>query len=181
MMKIAMLAALTGHILCGVSDCLLSYSKSGRLNLKEITDSDKMSEMFEDMPQSFPLVSMLLGTAAITMFGFGYFALSDWMSFFSKTAFNTMFISSVIFLIFSLVMLMICTIWMASNHRFETDKQQRWKNVIIELIYGILQALVMILDICFGIGFIVTIIFIVVAIVYVLYVNPKFMSRKLAR
>ena len=98
-MKIAMLAALIGHILCGASDCLLSYSKSGRLNLKEITDPDKMSEMFEDMPLSFPLASMLLGTAAITMFSFGYFALSDWISVFSKTASNIMFISSVIFLI----------------------------------------------------------------------------------
>ena len=99
MMKTAMLAALIGHILCGVSDCLLSYSKSGRLNLKEITDPDKMSKMFEDMPLWFPLASMLLGTAAITMFGFGYFALSDWMSAFSETASNIMFISSVIFLI----------------------------------------------------------------------------------
>ena len=99
MMKIAMLAALIGHILCGVSDCLLSYSKSGRLNLKEISDPDKMSEMFEDMPLSFPLASMLLGTAAITMFGFGYFALSHWMSAFSKTASVILFISSVLFLI----------------------------------------------------------------------------------
>ena len=99
MMKIAMLAALIGHILCGISDCLLSYSKSGRLNLKEITDPDKMSEMFENMPLSFPLASMLLGTAAITMFSFGYFALSYWMSDFSKTASNIMFISSVVFLI----------------------------------------------------------------------------------
>ena len=99
MIKTAILAALIGHILCGVSDCLLSYSKSGRLNLKEITDPDKMSEMFKDMPLSFPLASMLLGTAAITMFGFGYFALSYWMRTFSKTASDIMYISSVIFLI----------------------------------------------------------------------------------
>lgn len=99
MMKMAMLAALIGHILCGVSDCLLSYSPNGRLNLKEITDPDKMAKMFADMPLSFPLASMLLGTAAITMFGFGYFALSDWMGAFSNTASNIMFVSSVVFLI----------------------------------------------------------------------------------
>ena len=99
MMKMAMLAALIGHILCGVSDCLLSYSKSGRLNLKEISDPDKMSEMFKDVPLSFPLASMLLGTAAITLFGFGYFALSHWMGAFSKTASVILFISSVLFLI----------------------------------------------------------------------------------
>ncbi|MCH5194842.1 MAG: hypothetical protein J1F11_12845 [Oscillospiraceae bacterium] len=99
MMKIAMLLALIGHIICGVSDCLLSYSKSGRLDLKAITDPDKMADMFKDMPLSFPLASMLLGTFAITMFSFGYFALSDWISDFSKTASTIMYISSVIFLI----------------------------------------------------------------------------------
>lgn len=99
MIKLAMLAALIGHILCGVCDCLLSYSKSGRLDLKEIKDPDKMSKMFEDMPLSFPLASMLLGTFAITMFGFGYLALSDWIKVFSETASVIMYVSSVIFLI----------------------------------------------------------------------------------
>ena len=99
MIKIAMLIALIGHILCGVTDCLLSYSKKGRLDLKDISDPDKMAAMFKDMPLTFPLVSMLLGTLAITMFSFGYFALSDWMGDFSKAASNIMFISSVIFLI----------------------------------------------------------------------------------
>ena len=99
MIKIAMLLALIGHILCGVCDCLLSYSKSGRLDLKSITDPDKMADMFKDMPLTFPLASMLLGTFAITMFSFGYFALSDWISDFSKTASIIMYISSVIFLI----------------------------------------------------------------------------------
>ena len=99
MIKCAMLIALIGHILCGVTDCLLSYSPKGCLNLKDINDADKMADMFKDMPLTFSLASMLLGTFAITMFSFGYFALSDWMSVFSKTASNIMFISSVIFLI----------------------------------------------------------------------------------
>lgn len=99
MIKLAMLTALIGHILCGVCDCLLSYSKSGRLDFKAIKDPDKMAEEFKDVPLSFPLASMLLGTFAITMFGFGYFALADWISEFSKTASIIMYISSVIFLI----------------------------------------------------------------------------------
>lgn len=97
--KIAILIALIGHILCGVCDCLLSYSKKGRLNLKDINDTDKMSDMFKDMPLSFPLASMLLGTLAITMFGFGYFALSRWIGAFSQTAATIMFISAVFFLV----------------------------------------------------------------------------------
>ena len=96
---IPLLLAIIGHIICGVTDCLLSYSKKGRLNLKDINDADKMSEMFKDMPLSFPLSSILFGTLAITMFSFGYFELCNWMSAFSKTASVIMFISAIIFLI----------------------------------------------------------------------------------
>lgn len=99
MIKAAMLLALIGHILCGVADCLLSYSKKGRLNLKDINDADKMSEMFKDMPPAFSLLSMLLGTLAIAMFGFGYFALSFWVREFSQAASVIMFVSTVVFLI----------------------------------------------------------------------------------
>lgn len=99
MIKTAMLIAVIGHILCGVADCLLSYSKKGRLNLKDINDADKMSEMFKDMPLNFPLASMLLGTLAITMFGFGYFALCGWIREFSQTASAIMYVSTVLFLI----------------------------------------------------------------------------------
>lgn len=99
MITITMILSIIGHILCGVSDCLLCYSRKGRLNLKEIEDPDKMSAVFEDMPLSFPLISMLLGTLAITIFSLGYFSLCDWMSGFSKVASSIMFVSAVIFLI----------------------------------------------------------------------------------
>lgn len=99
MAKIPILLAIIGHILCGVSDCLLGYSKKGRLDLKNVNDAEKMSAMFEDMPLSYPLSSILLGTFAITMFSFGYFELSNWMSTFSKTASVIMFISAVFYLI----------------------------------------------------------------------------------
>lgn len=91
--------AVIGHILCGISDCLLSYSKSGRLDFKNIDDSEKMAEMFRNMPLSYPMISMILGTFSILMFGFGYFALSYWMMEFSALAANIMFISALVFLI----------------------------------------------------------------------------------
>ncbi|MBQ4485542.1 MAG: hypothetical protein II936_00880 [Oscillospiraceae bacterium] len=99
MIKAALIMALAGHILCGVSDCLLGYSRKGRLDLKNINDEEKMAAMFADMPLSFPLVSMLLGTFAILLFGFGYMTLSYWMSRFSAVAANIMFISAMVFLI----------------------------------------------------------------------------------
>lgn len=99
MIKIALISAIIGHILCGVSDCLLGYSRKGRLDLKNISDPEKMSAMFEDMPLLFPLASMLLGTLAITMFSFGYYALSSWIGAFSGSASVIMMISAAFYLI----------------------------------------------------------------------------------
>ena len=82
---------------------------------------------------------------------------------------------------FGLIMLLICSTWMASNHRFETDRQQRRRNVNIELGYCILQTLVLILNIYFGLENVATVILLVIGLVYILYVNPKMMSRKLTK
>lgn len=97
MLKIFIILAVIGHILCGISDCLLAYSKKGRLNLKDINDAEKMSAMFKDMPLSYPLSSMLLGVFAITLFAFGYFVLSSWISAYSKTASIIMFIAAAVY------------------------------------------------------------------------------------
>lgn len=99
MMKKALLSAILGHILCGVSDCLLGFSKKGRMDLKNINDPEKMSAMFADMPLSFPAASALLGTLAIVLFSFGYFGLSSWIAEFSEPASVIMFISAVVYLI----------------------------------------------------------------------------------
>lgn len=98
-MTAALASAIIGHILCGISDCLLGFSKKGRLDMKNLKDPEKMSEMFADMPQSYPLASMLLGTLAIAMFSFGYFSLSGWIGTFSVPASIIMFISAVVYLI----------------------------------------------------------------------------------
>ena len=102
-MKAVILLAVVGHILCGVCDCLLSYTRQGkhlrRIDLSCIKDPQRMAEEFRDMPQSWPLISMILGTFAILAFGFAYFALSVWMRGFSETAANIMFVSAAVFLI----------------------------------------------------------------------------------
>lgn len=99
MLKLSVAAAIIGHILCGISDCLLSYSKKGRLDLKNINDAEKMSKMFADMPLSYPLMSTLLGVFAITLFSFGYFGLSSLISGYSKAASIIMFISAVLYVV----------------------------------------------------------------------------------
>ena len=87
MLKTVLFLAFIGHVLCGVCDCLLSYSPSGRLDLKGVLkSSDKMRTAFADMPLKWPLISIMLGVYAITAFGFGYLELSKWMGDFSETA-----------------------------------------------------------------------------------------------
>ena len=108
-MKIVLALALLGHILCGVCDCLLSYSPSGRIDLAGVLkDAKKMREEFKALPLSWPMASILLGVAAITMFGFGYLELSKSMGTFSHTASTIMYISSIVFLISIVVHHIIC-------------------------------------------------------------------------
>lgn len=84
-------------------------------------------------------------------------------------------------LIFSLVLLALSSIWMAANHRYEADKKQRRKNANIELGYCCIQLLVGLLTIHYGLGLIGAVLMIAVSCIYILYINPKFMSRKLTR
>ena len=84
-------------------------------------------------------------------------------------------------LIFSLILLALSSIWMATNHRFETDKKQRTKNAYIELLYCCFQLFVSFLTVRFGMGLVGAVIMIVVCSIYILLVNPRFMSRKLTK
>lgn len=109
MLKTVLFLAFIGHVLCGVCDCLLSYSPSGRLDLKGVLNSpDKMRTAFADMPPKWPLISIMMGVYAITAFGFGYLELSKWMGDFSGTASVIMYISAVVFLISIVVHHIIC-------------------------------------------------------------------------
>lgn len=83
--------------------------------------------------------------------------------------------------ILSLVALLLCSTWMVGNHRFEANKEQRKKNMKIEWLYCSIQTLIGLFMIYLGIGFMGTALIIVVCIGYILYINPKFMNRKLTR
>lgn len=99
MLRVLLILACISHTLCGYSDCLLSYGKNGRLNLKEIRDPVKMSRMFEGMPLWQPMASIILGTFSITAFTFGYLALSSWMYQFGAGISYVMLISTIVFVV----------------------------------------------------------------------------------
>lgn len=99
MLKFVLLLACAGHILCGITDCLLTYSPKGRLDFRNIKDPDKMREMFADMPLTFPMRSMLLGVFALLAMSFGYVGLTCWMGQYSQVYSIIMFVSTLVFFI----------------------------------------------------------------------------------
>ena len=79
MTKWLFLAALVGHLLCGVSDCLLTYLPRGRFHFGDMKDNRHLSAVFEGMPPRQAVLSMVLGCVAMCMMFFGYLALYLWM------------------------------------------------------------------------------------------------------
>ena len=97
--KILMLIAVLGHILCGICDCLLIYTPSGKFEFQLMKDNGKMQEAFRTMPLRNPMLSMLLGVLALLMSCGGYFALCLWMRRFSVTASVIMLAAAALFFI----------------------------------------------------------------------------------
>ena len=58
-----------------------------------------MSELFDGMSLKNPLISMLLGVAALTMIFLGYFGLYEWMKQFSAGYAGIMIVSAIVYLI----------------------------------------------------------------------------------
>ena len=79
-MKILFLIAIAGHLLCGVTDCMMTYLPNGRFRFEDMGDNRKLSEDFRGMSLRQPLMAVLLGCLAMCMFFFGYMALCDWMA-----------------------------------------------------------------------------------------------------
>lgn len=84
-------------------------------------------------------------------------------------------------LMVSLALLALSSAWMAANHRYEPEMVRRRRNVNIELGYCCVQLAAAFLTVWFGLGLVGATIMIAVCCVYVLYVNPRFMHRKLTK
>ena len=99
MIKTLMLIAVLGHLLCGVCDCLLIYTPSGKFGFQLMKDNDGMREAFRTMPLRNPMLSMLLGVLALLLDSGGYFALCLWMRQFSAAAAAVMLAGAAVFFI----------------------------------------------------------------------------------
>ena len=99
MIKTLMLIAVLGHLLCGVCDCLLIYTPSGKFGFQLMKDNDGIREAFRTMPLRSPMLSMLLGVLALLLDSGGYFALCLWMRQFSAAAAAVMLAGAAVFFI----------------------------------------------------------------------------------
>ena len=99
-MKIALITACIGHIICGITDCMLAFTPEGRFDMSRDTkDPERMKKLFARMPLRQIELSMLIGVFALFMAGFGFVGLSLWAAQFSQAAGTVMYISGMFFII----------------------------------------------------------------------------------
>lgn len=99
-MKLALIIACLGHIICGVTDCMLAYTPEGRFDFKNDTkDLKRMRKLFEKMPLKQVELSMLIGVFSLFAAGFGYIGLSRWAEQFSQISGTIMYISGMFFIV----------------------------------------------------------------------------------
>ena len=95
-MNVFFLLAVIGHILCGVSDCLLTYAPNGKVSLTDFKDYNKSSVSFKSMPLRNLNIAMLLGFIAMVLEIFGYLEICNWIHNYSTTLYWIMYSSTLI-------------------------------------------------------------------------------------
>ena len=107
-MKIMLIIALIGHIICCVCDNIITYTPNGKFGLADLNDNEKLAARFENMPTSRQMISMLLGITALAMQVCGYFALADSMRETASVCAVIMAIGAVIYISFGVAHHIIC-------------------------------------------------------------------------
>ena len=108
MTKVLFLIAIIGHLLCGVSDCLMTYLPNGRFRFEDMKDNKKLSAAFDGMPLRNALLASILGVLAMFLFSFGYLALCNWMRPYSEVCAILMLIGAMLVLTFGIAHHVFC-------------------------------------------------------------------------
>ncbi|MCR4687068.1 MAG: hypothetical protein K5659_05820 [Lachnospiraceae bacterium] len=98
-MKTVLLIACLGHIICGITDCMLAYTKNGRFDFKYINDNEKMQKIFSAMPLKQLEAAMLLGVFALFVASFGYIGISNMIAESFPVIGRIMLIASIFFMV----------------------------------------------------------------------------------
>ena len=129
--KIMFLIAAAGHLLCGYTDCLMTYLPNGRFRFEDMKDNEKLSAVFKGMPLKNSLMSMLLGCLAMFLIFFGYIALCRWMKQYSEICAVLMLIGSGMVFTFGMAHHILCGVpeWLYVRLGRTEDARQ----IIVEL------------------------------------------------
>ena len=98
-MKIALIIACIGHIICGITDCMLAYMKNGRFEFSDVKDSKKMQKVFEGASLKQIELAMLMGVFALFLASFGYIGVSGIIRENSPVAGSIMLTASLFFIV----------------------------------------------------------------------------------
>ncbi len=160
------------------SEKLIALAKLFQIPLDELISNDvTRSEAPQGKKPNPILRANLTRIAIICHLGVGFSTAQHYYNYRVHEPDPGIFIAFVL----SLVILFLCSIWMAFNHRFEADIQQRKKNTQIELLYCLVQLGIAFLVIYAGIGLVGALLMLIVGMVYILVINPKYMNRKLTK
>ena len=99
MLKIIMITAALGHIICGITDCMMAYSKSGRFEFSDVKDNEKMKKIFSTMSLKQLEAAMLVGVFALFMSSFGYIAISQYILKSNTVIGNIMLVAAMFFIV----------------------------------------------------------------------------------
>lgn len=99
MLKIIMIIAALGHIICGITDCMMAYSKTGRFEFSDVKDNDKMQKIFSTMSLKQLEAAMLVGVFALFMSSFGYITISQYILKSNTVIGNIMLVAAMFFIV----------------------------------------------------------------------------------
>lgn len=98
-MKLLLIMGIIGHILCGISDCLLTYAPNGKVNLMDFKDYNKSSVSFKGMSLKNLSAAMVLGVVAMTLELFGYMQLCTYVKSYSQVYYWIMYSAALVMFI----------------------------------------------------------------------------------
>lgn len=94
--KILLLLACVGHIALWRCDWIITYLEGGRFGFKDLQDNARLSSVMGNTDPKRPMVSMVLGTFALTAAFPGYLAVGVWMGQFSHVLSTIILISCIL-------------------------------------------------------------------------------------
>ncbi len=99
MIKLMFFIACLGHVICGITDCMMAYTKDGRFEFSDTKDNGKMKRIFSSMPLKQIELAMIVGVAALFLSGPGYITVSRRIAENSPVVGDIMLVSSLFFLV----------------------------------------------------------------------------------